>query len=415
MISDTWCHLDRASEAREWRDLYKIMILYRFLHSLRSVGMTTCGDANDQRLATNKEEPTMDWTIRKAENGLTGDSTVPSDKSISHRAIMLSSLSEGTCVISNFLLGEDCMSTLNAFRSLGVDINVDGDTVTVIGKGKRALSKPFEDLDLGNSGTTMRVLSGILAGQGFETTLTGDESLSTRPMKRIIEPLTLMGADIKSANANDRPPLTINPAKGGLRAIDYKLPVASAQVKSCVLLAGLFAEGQTMVTEPFVSRDHTERMLDYFSADIEKEGLVTKVTGKNELCAKDLTIPGDISSAAFFIVAALLVEGSELIIKGVGVNSTRIGIINVLKRMGAAIEIINEKDDYEPIADIEIKYSNLKATQVEENEIPLLIDEIPVIALAASRAEGKTIIKGIKELKVKETDRVKSIIDNLRN
>jgi len=259
----------------------------------------------------------------------------------------------------------------------------------------------------------MRIISGVLAGQGFTTVLTGDESLSRRPMRRIMEPLSLMGAEIESVEGDSHAPLKIKGRKGPLDPIDYSMPVASAQVKSCVLAAGLYAEGKTSVTEPFQSRDHTERMLEYFSADIRRKGLVTEIAGLKELAPKDLEVPGDISSAAFFMVAALLVKGSHLVIRDVGLNPTRAGVIGVLERMGGSIRILDRRDDLEPAGDLEVRHSELKSTVVEQREIPLLIDEVPVIAAAAAAAEGTTVIKGVKELKVKETDRVMSIKENL--
>ncbi|MFH1878767.1 MAG: 3-phosphoshikimate 1-carboxyvinyltransferase [Candidatus Omnitrophota bacterium] len=353
------------------------------------------------------------WKIKKAEAGLKGELTVPPDKSISHRAVMFSALSEGTCRVENFLSGEDCLSTLNAFRALGTDITRNGGTVTVKGKGLKGLTGPSGELYLGNSGTTMRILSGILAGQSFSTVLTGDESLSGRPMRRIIDPLTRMGAEIESAGGKGFPPLKIKARSGPLNPVNYILPMASAQVKSCILSAGLYADGITKVTEPFQSRDHTERMLEYFSADIRRDGLTTAIRGLNALKPLDIRVPGDISSAAFFIVAALIVKGSMVILKNVGLNPTRVGLINVLKRMGGRINILDMREALEPAGDLEVRYSELHGTVVEEEEIPLLIDEIPVLTVAAARAEGDTLIKGIKELKVKETDRVKSISDNL--
>ncbi len=352
------------------------------------------------------------WKIKRAEKGLRGEITVPADKSISHRAVMFGAIAKGKCRITNFLKGEDCMSTFHAFKALGIDIDIDGTDVTVTGKGLRGLKRPSEELYLGNSGTTMRVISGMLAGQKFDVILAGDESLSRRPMGRVIEPLRLMGADIEAMRGGDHAPLLIKGA-GKLKGIEYALPVASAQVKSCVLAAGLYADGTTEVKEPFQSRDHTERMLEYFGADIKREGLVTSVTGGEELEVRDIAVPGDISSAAFFIVAALVVEGSDIILHNVGLNPTRIGVLNVLKRMGADIEIISEKGDVELAGDIRIKHSALSSTTVEEEEIPLLIDEIPVLCVAAAMAEGETVIKGIKELKVKETDRVKTVETNL--
>ena len=355
----------------------------------------------------------MDWKLKKTAIGLKGELTVPSDKSISHRAIMFGSISSGRCQVRNFLFSEDCMSTLKAFHALGAEITREGNTVTVKGKGLKGLKQPSGELYLGNSGTTMRIISGILAGQSFETLLTGDESLSKRPMGRIIEPLSLMGAGIVPAEGGDHAPLRIKGSAGPLKSIDYRLPMASAQVKSCILAAGLYADGKTRVTEPYQSRDHTERMLKYFSADIEKKDLSTEVMGLKELVPKDLVVPGDISSAAFFIVGALIVKGSRLLIRKVGMNPTRTGVIGVLQRMGAGIRVMDLEEGLEPVGDLEVRYSDLKGTVVEEKEVPLLIDEIPVLAIAACMAEGQTVIKGITELRVKETDRVRSITENL--
>ena len=355
----------------------------------------------------------MDWKLKKTAIGLKGELTVPPDKSISHRAIMFGSISSGRCQVRNFLFSEDCMSTLKAFHALGAEITREGNTVTVKGKGLKGLKQPSGELYLGNSGTTMRIISGILAGQSFETLLTGDESLSKRPMGRIIEPLSLMGAGIDPAEGGDHAPLRIKGSAGPLKSIDYRLPMASAQVKSCVLAAGLYADGKTRVTEPYQSRDHTERMLKYFSADIEKKDLSTEVMGLKELVPKDLVVPGDISSAAFFIVGALIVKGSRLLIRKVGMNPTRTGVIGVLQRMGADIRVMDLEEGLEPVGDLEVRYSDLKGTVVEEKEVPLLIDEIPVLAIAACMAEGQTVIKGITELRVKETDRVRSITENL--
>ena len=354
----------------------------------------------------------MDWKIKSATRGLKGDLRVPPDKSISHRAIMFGSISGGKCRVKNFLFSEDCMRTLEAFRAMGTEITVEGDAVRIRGKGLKGLTPPPEALYLGNSGTTMRIISGVLAGQEFTTVLTGDESLSRRPMRRIMEPLSMMGARIEAVDGGSHAPLKIKGKKAPLDPIDYTTPVASAQVKSCVLAAGLYAEGKTSVSEPFRSRDHTERMLEYFSADIRRKGLRTEITGLKELAPKDLEVPGDISSAAFFIVGALLVKDSCIIMRNVGLNPARSGVIDVLKRMGALIRVVDRQDNYEPSGDLEARHSRLKGTVVEEEEIPLLIDEIPVLAVAACMAEGETVIKGIKELKVKETDRVKSITEN---
>lgn len=354
----------------------------------------------------------MDWKIKKAEKGLRGEIVVPADKSISHRAIMFGSIASGTCKVSNFLFGEDCVSTLEAFQAMGVEITRQGNDLLIVGKGLRGLQPAEGNIDLGNSGTSMRIISGILAGQDFETNLIGDESLSKRPMGRVVEPLKEMGANIETLNG-DLPPIKIMPACGALKAIDYKTPVASAQVKSCVLAAGLYSEGETSVTEPFQSRDHTERMLKYFSADIKTKGLTTVITGNKQLTSRDITVPGDISSAAFLMVAALIVEGSEIVLKNVGLNSTRDGILRVLKRMGADLEIFNVTESLEPYGDIRVRSSKLIGTTIEADEIPLLIDEVPIIIVAASVAKGKTVINGISELKVKESDRVSSMKDDL--
>jgi 3-phosphoshikimate 1-carboxyvinyltransferase len=368
-----------------------------------------CGNSSKK----GKVRVKMDWKVKKAVTGLKGELTVPPDKSISHRAIMFGSISNGKCEVRNFLFSEDCMSTLKAFHALGTEITREGETVTVKGKGLKGLQPPSGELYLGNSGTTMRIISGILAGQSFETLLTGDESLSKRPMRRIIDPLSLMGAEIEPTEGGDHAPLKIKGKTVPLKAIDYSLPMASAQVKSCVLAAGLYADGKTQVIEPYQSRDHTERMMKYFSADIRRDGLLTEVQGLKELISKDLVVPGDISSAAFFMVGALIVHGSHLVIREVGMNPTRTGIIEVLKRMGADIRVLDLREGLEPAGDLEVRHSDLKGTVVEEDEVPLLIDEIPILAVAACMAEGETVIKGIKELKVKETDRVKSVTENL--
>ncbi|MBU0570804.1 MAG: 3-phosphoshikimate 1-carboxyvinyltransferase [Candidatus Omnitrophica bacterium] len=354
----------------------------------------------------------MDWKIQPAKS-LKGELTVPPDKSISHRAIMFGSISNGNTRINNFLRGEDCMHTLRAFRSLGIEIEVKKDMVIVSGKGLRGLRPPEGNIYLGNSGTSMRIIPGILAGQPFNSVLTGDGSLRRRPMRRVMEPLARMGVKVEPMEGGDHAPLRIYGHKGPLSPIDYVTPVASAQIKSCVLAAGLYADGVTSLREPFLSRDHTERMLEYLSAVIKKDGLTTRITGGKYLEANDINIPGDISSAAFFIVGGLLVKDSHIILRDVGLNPTRTGVVDVLRRMGGHIKILDERETLEPVGDLEVKYSVLKGTVVTADEIPLLIDEIPVIAVAAAAADGETRIMGISELKVKETDRVKSITDNL--
>lgn len=355
----------------------------------------------------------MDWKIRKIECGLKGELEVPPDKSISHRAVILGSIARGVSTVKNFLSGEDCLRTVKAFRDMGVQIESAGGDIVVHGKGLSGLKRSPEALYAGNSGTTMRILSGIAVGQNFDTRIEGDRSLTARPMGRIIEPLSRMGAEIISAGGEGHAPLEI---KGGkkLTGINYVMPVASAQVKSCVLIAGLFASGKTTVQEPFQSRDHTERMMEFLNAEIKRKALTTEISGSKELTPRNIRIPADISSAAFFIVAALLIKDSRVTLRNVGLNPTRMGLINVLMRMGAKIRVFDHKDEVEPYGNLEIAYSELKAVVVEKEEIPLLIDEVPILALAALRAEGETIVRGISELKVKETDRVKTIRENFR-
>jgi 3-phosphoshikimate 1-carboxyvinyltransferase len=294
---------------------------------------------------------------------------------------------------------------------MGVKIEQEDDALVIHGVGLKGLTSPPGPLYMGNSGTSMRIISGILAGQDFDTELTGDESLSARPMRRVIDPLKMMGANI-GALKGDFPPISIKAAEGPLKSAQYTTPIPSAQVKSCVLAAGLYADGTTSVKEVFQSRDHTERMLEYFSANITRKGLTTEITGGKELEPKDIEVPGDISSAAFFMIGALIVEGSDLIIRNVGLNSTRDGVLKVLKRMGADIEVLDVRGEVEPIGDVRVRTSDLKGTMIEPEEIPLLIDEVPILIVAAVTAEGETRIQGISELKVKETDRIKSMTDN---
>ncbi|MBU1084644.1 MAG: 3-phosphoshikimate 1-carboxyvinyltransferase [Candidatus Omnitrophota bacterium] len=354
----------------------------------------------------------MDWKIGGSRKALKGEIVVPPDKSISHRAVMFGAIASGECKINNFLSGEDCLSTLNAFVSMGVDIKREKLSVIVKGKGLKGLRAPSEDLYLGNSGTSMRIITGILAGQGFDVCLRGDASLAGRPMERILGPLGRMGAKIDSRGGY--PPLCIYGKKGPLLPMQYDMPIASAQVKSCILSAGMYAEGRTTVTERFLSRDHTERMLEFFSADIERKGPAVSIGGGRELVPRDVDVPGDISSAAFFIVAALLRDGSDVTLKNVGLNPTRTGILEVLKRMGARIEVFNMTDGLEPCGNIRIVSSGLKGTRVRPEEIPSLIDEVPILMLAACMAEGRTEIQGASELKFKESDRIKSMQENLR-
>lgn len=351
--------------------------------------------------------------------GLKGRVTVPGDKSISHRCIMFGSIADGVTEVRNFLEGADCLATIRCFRSMGIEIEEKDTTVIVHGKGLHGLSAPDSILDVGNSGTTTRLLSGILAGQPFESKLSGDESLNSRPMKRIMDPLTQMGAHISSILRNGCAPLYIAPS--ALHGIHYDSPVASAQVKSCILLAGLYAEGETSVTEPSLSRNHTELMLREFGADIRTTHALnsTEATASIRPCGRlfgqKITVPGDISSAAYFIAAGLIVPDSEILIENVGINPTRAGILKVCEDMGGNITLLNERTEGgEKIADILVKTSSLHGITIEGDIIPTLIDEIPVIAVMAAAAEGTTIIKDAEELKVKETDRIETVTDNLK-
>ena len=351
--------------------------------------------------------------------GLKGKITVPGDKSISHRCVMFGSVAKGTTEVHHFLKGADCLATIRCMRTLGIDIEEKGSSVIIHGKGLHGLSAPSGILDAGNSGTTTRLLSGILAGQTFDSKISGDESLNSRPMKRIITPLTQMGAHISSILRNGCAPLYITP--GELHGIHYKSPVASAQVKSCILLAGLYAEGETSVTEPSLSRNHTELMLKEFGADIrssyslDSTEATASISPCEELYGQKITVPGDISSAAYFIAAGLIVPDSEILIEGVGINPTRAGILKVCEDMGGDITLLNERiEGGEKIADILVRTSRLHGTEISGGIIPTLIDEIPVIAVMAATAEGTTVIKDAAELKVKETDRIETVTDNLK-
>ncbi len=346
---------------------------------------------------------------------LKGEILVPGDKSISHRSIMFGALAEGTTRITHFLQGADCLSTIACFRSMGIEITFSGtDEVLVKGQGLDGLQKPSSVLNVGNSGTTTRLISGILAGQTFDSIVDGDASIRKRPMERIITPLTQMGGQIRTARNSGCAPLSIHGSS--LTGIHYISPVASAQVKSCVLLAGLYADGRTSVTEPVVSRDHTERMLGGFGAEILREGKTVTIGSRPRLTAQDIPVPGDISSAAYFIAAALLIPGSEVLVKGVGVNPTRDGILRVFKAMGADIETVaHHEAGGEPSEDLLVRSSPLHGTVVEGDIIPTLIDEIPMIAVAASFADGQTIIRDAAELKVKESDRIAVMTENLRS
>lgn len=350
--------------------------------------------------------------------GLKGEVTIPGDKSISHRSIMLGSIALGTTEITHFLEGADCLSTIDCFRKMGVEIERKPSSILVHGKGLRGLTAPASTLNVGNSGTTTRLISGILSGQNFAATLSGDDSLNSRPMKRIMTPLNTMGAHIRSLNDNGCAPLHIRP--GALHGIHYQSPVASAQVKSAVLLAGLYADSPTSVTEPALSRNHTELMLQGFGAyvatDLHTDGTATAhVEPCKELYGQQICVPGDISSAAYFIAAALLVPGSELLVKNVGTNFTRAGFLKVCKAMGADIETVSQTiEGGESRADLLVRYSHLKGTVIEGDIIPTLIDEIPMIAIMAAFADGQTVIRDAAELKVKETNRIDTVTAGLK-
>ena len=341
---------------------------------------------------------------------LRGEITVPGDKSISHRAVMLGALASGTTHITGFLMGEDCLSTIDCFRKMGVSIDVSDKEVVVEGVGLHGLTAPKSELYTGNSGTTTRLLSGILAGQSFTSTMNGDASIQKRPMGRVMKPLREMGASIEGRDDNFCP-LTMHPSE--LHGIEYRLPVASAQLKSAILLAGLYAEGQTTVIEPAPSRDHTERMFRALGVEIETNGNVITLEPPEDLHAVDIAVPADISSAAFFLVAGAIVPGSELTIRNVGVNPTRTGILDVLRSMGADITESNFRDDAEPVCDLTVRYSRLHGTEIGGAIIPRLIDELPVIAVAAAFAEGETVIRDAQELKVKESNRIASMVAEL--
>lgn len=343
---------------------------------------------------------------------LCGSLTVPGDKSISHRAVMFGSLAKGTTHITGFLMGEDCLSTIECFRKMGVHIDISEESVTVHGVGLHGLQQPKSSLYTGNSGTTTRLLCGILAGQSFTCHMSGDPSIALRPMGRVITPLKNMGAKIQGSNG-DYCPLTLGGEKK-LHGIHYTLPVASAQLKSAILLAGLYADSPTTVVEPVSSRDHTERMLQMFGVSVEKKGEEITITPPTDLCAQDIVIPGDLSSAAFFLVAGAIIPGSEVTVRNVGVNPTRTGILDVLTDMGADIAITNLNNAVEPTCDITIRYKKLKGTTIGGKIIPRLIDELPVLTVAAAFAEGQTVIRDAQELKVKESNRIATMVSELR-
>lgn len=345
---------------------------------------------------------------------LKGSFELIGDKSISHRAIMFSSIAKGHNKISNFLMGQDCLSTISCFRKMGVDISIEGKDVFVNGNGLRGLQRPQKILDVGNSGTTIRLIMGILAGNEFDTTLIGDESIGKRPMKRVTDPLRKMGCKIEGKEDANFTPIKIY--GGNLEGIDYKMPVASAQVKSAIILASLYADSESTIYEKARSRNHTEIMLKSFGANIDVNDLTINVKPVDEIYSRDIYVPGDISSAAFIMVGALITEGSEVLIKNVGLNETRTGIIDVIKNMNGNLEILDTNIvGGELVGNLLIKYSpNLNATIIDKEMIPRLIDEIPIICILATQAEGTTIIKDAKELKVKESNRIKAMVDNLK-
>ncbi len=346
---------------------------------------------------------------------LNGQTRVPGDKSISHRSIMLGSLADGVTHVKGFLEAEDALATLQAFKDMGVVIEgPKNGELTIHGVGKHGLKAPQKPLYLGNSGTSMRLLSGLLAGQAFDSVLTGDKSLSGRPMKRVTDPLAQMGAVIETTEKGTAP-LHIKGQAGKLKGIDYQMPMASAQVKSCLLLAGMYAEGVTRVTEPAPTRDHTERMLNGFSYPIEKEGAKVTITAEGRLTSTDIDVPSDISSAAFFLVGASIAQGSDIVLNHVGINPTRTGVIDILRLMGADIEILNERIvGGEPVADLHVKSAPLKGIDIPEELVPLAIDEFPVLFVAAACAIGQTRLTGADELRVKESDRIQVMADGLQ-
>jgi 3-phosphoshikimate 1-carboxyvinyltransferase len=355
----------------------------------------------------------MEHLIVKKSKGLQGEVRVPGDKSISHRAVIFGSIAEGETEIHGLLRGEDSLNTLRAFMKMGVEIDDQGATVRIAGTGLGGLQEPKDVLDLGNSGTGMRLLAGLLAGRDFFSVLTGDVYLCRRPMGRITRPLRNMGASILGRDDARLAPLAIQ--GGGLQGMEYLSPVSSAQVKSSILLAGLSASGRTTVIEPVLSRDHTERMLRRFGYEVEQEGNRVSLTGGGRLCGCSIKVPSDFSSAAFFIVAALIVKGSGLLIRDVGINPTRAGLLPILERMGAEVHVEETVAGEEPVADIRVCSTILEGTNVEPEEVPGAIDEFPILCVAAAFAEGETRITGAAELRVKETDRIHAMVENLRS
>ena len=355
----------------------------------------------------------MELVLEKVSK-LKGNIFVPGDKSISHRSLILGSIALGETRIYNFLNSLDCLKTLECMQALGAEIELGKDnSVKIKGKGLYGLQEPKGILDVGNSGTTIRLLTGLLSGQNFYSVLSGDDSIRRRPMKRVVEPLRLMGADILGRKDGQFAPLSIKGSK--INPFQYTLPVASAQVKTALLLAGLYTTGETVVKEPLPTRDHTERMLEIMQADLKISPPKIKVMGRKELSGTNIFIPGDISSAAYFIAAASTLKDSQIRIKQVGVNPTRTGIIEILKKMGTKIDIVNyQVKSNEPQADLMIEYSKLKGVEIKKKNVPFLIDELPLIAVVATQAQGKTVVSGARELRVKETDRIKAIVSELK-
>ncbi len=347
------------------------------------------------------------------QGSLRGTVRVPGDKSMTHRALILSALAEGPSTITGYCRGDDCLMTLRALQALGIPIRVEADTVHVTGRGLGGLTEPVRPLDCGNSGTGLRLLSGVLAGQNFFSILTGDDSLCGRPMGRIVTPLRLMGATIHGRHGGDLAPLAIQGE--ALRGIEYRAPTSSAQVKSAVLLAGLFAEGETRFSEPLPSRDHTERMFRYLGIPLEADGRDLVLPGRPAYAAKDWVMPGDVSAAAFFIVGASLIPDSEVRIMHVGLNPARTGILDILGTMGADIRILNRREEAgEPVGDLVVRAAPLRGLTIESSQVPAMIDEFPIFCVAAALAEGETVVTGAEELRVKETDRIHAMATELR-
>lgn len=351
--------------------------------------------------------------VVKKSNNLNGEIKVPGDKSISHRALIFSAMGEGECTIKNFLFSQDCISTMNCLKALGTKIEISDGLVKVTGNGLRGFKEPDNILDAGNSGTTIRLLTGMLSGlEGIFSVISGDESLRRRPMKRVVEPLINMGGEIWGRNLGNNPPLAIRGKK--LIGRDHELKVASAQVKSALLIAGLLAEGETSVTEPSLSRDHTERIFEYLDLPLVRDGLTVKTCGIDGYKVKDFDIPGDFSSAAFLIAAGLLVENSNIIISDVGLNPTRIGMLEILEKVGAKIKVFDTLEkSKEPIGNLQVEFSEINSFEVEGDIVPKLIDEIPIMAIIATQAKGKSVFRDVEELKVKESDRIKAIVNGI--